>query len=63
MNFWNKADFGITVDLEDKASQQSLVNVYIQKARWRQFGKKGKCKFTYNKITGQYQEYFEEINI
>jgi twinkle protein len=52
-HFYNKADNGITVYRNDETN---LVDIHIQKVRFRFVGKKGLVTFTYDLPTGRYAE-------
>lgn len=52
-HFYNKADNGITVYRNDESN---IVDVHIQKVRFRFVGKKGMVSFTYDLPTGRFAE-------
>ena len=56
--WFNKADNILTVyrNLDD------TITVYVQKIKFKQFGKKGQIDFNYNPKTGVYEEKKEDIN-
>jgi hypothetical protein len=62
-HFRNKADFGISV-WRDVMNESSPTDVHIQKVRFRECGKVGKCELFMNVATGRFAEerpvYFEE---
>lgn len=55
-NFYNKADYGITVH-RDK--EKSAVGVYVQKVKFRHLGQTGTATFKYNLNNGRYCPYYE----
>jgi len=57
-NFYNKADFGITVY---RNFEGQTVEVYINKCKFEHLGKQGVCVLKYNTDNGRYQS-IEEIN-
>jgi hypothetical protein len=62
-HFRNKADFGISV-WRDVMNEASPSDVHIQKVRFRECGRVGKCELFMNVATGRFTEdrpsYFEE---
>ena len=53
-NFFNKTDFGIVVERD---FEKSLVNIHIQKVRFKHLGKVGNAIFKYNLDNGRYTPY------
>jgi len=50
-DFYNKADFGIIVERDDKAG---LVRIHIDKVKFKHLGSRGEVTFVYNVINGRY---------
>jgi len=57
-NFYNKADFGITVY---RNFEGQTVEIYVNKCKFEHLGKQGVCVLKYNVKNGRYQS-IEEIN-
>ena len=57
-NFYNKADFGITVHRDFAGG---FTEVHIQKVKFRHLGDKGVAIFKYNLNNGRYSEYEDNI--
>jgi len=56
--WFNKADNILTV----YRNPDDTITVYVQKIKFKQFGKKGQIDFNYNPKTGVYEEKKEDIN-
>jgi twinkle protein len=57
-NFYNKADFGITVHRDFDGG---FTEVHVQKVKFRHLGDKGVATFKYNLNNGRYSEYEDNI--
>lgn len=57
-NFYNKADFGITVHRDFAGG---FTEVHIQKVKFRHLGDKGVAIFKYNLNNGRYSEYEDNL--
>ena len=57
-NFYNKADFGITVH---RNKSGGWTEIHIQKVKFRHLGEQGMVKLKYNLNNGRYCEYFEGV--
>ena len=57
-NFYNKADFGITVHRDFAGG---FTEVHIQKVKFRHLGDKGVATFKYNLNNGRYSEYEDNM--
>lgn len=57
-NFYNKADFGITVH-RDK--ELGFTEIYVQKVKYRHLGQGGVAKFKYNLFNSRYTPYEDNI--
>lgn len=57
-NFYNKADFGITVH---RNKSGGWTEIHIQKVKFRHLGEQGMVKLKYNLNNGRYCEYFENV--
>jgi twinkle protein len=57
-NFYNKADFGITVY---RNFEGQTVEIYVNKCKFEHLGKQGVCVLRYNVKNGRYQS-IEDIN-
>jgi twinkle protein len=55
-NWFNKADAMLSVFRRDRSSDASPVDVYIQKIRFKAFGKNGKASFGFDQRSGRYYE-------
>jgi len=55
-NFYNKADFGLTVH-RDRVND--IVEVHVQKVKFRHLGENGTARFKYNINNGRYVPYCE----
>ncbi len=53
-NFYNKADYGLTVH---RNKSNGVVDVYIQKVKFRHLGEPGVAKFKYNINNGRYSPF------
>lgn len=53
-NFYNKADYGLTVH---RNKSNGVVDVYIQKVKFRHLGEPGLAKFKYNINNGRYSPF------
>ena len=50
-DFYNKADFGIVVERDDK---KGMVRIHIDKVKFKHLGSPGEATFVYNVINGRY---------
>lgn len=57
-NFYNKADFGIIVHRD---RQNELVEVRVQKVKFRHLGEPGVAKFKYNINNGRFVPYIDDL--
>lgn len=57
-NFYNKADYGITVHRkkDENGAMNSLVEIHVQKVRFKNFGKQGVIELKYNYNNGRYED-------
>ena len=58
-HWWNKADFIVTVNRDLTTS--GVVEIHVQKARWRHLGKIGVTKLNFDVATGTYSDIDSEI--
>lgn len=56
-NFFNKADYGITVY---RNFQLNMVQVYVQKVKFRHLGSVGSASFLFNSINGRYHPIYKD---
>ena len=54
-HFWNKSHNCITVALQDEHNSP-LVDIHVQKIRWRHIGKRGVATLKFDKVTGRYSQ-------
>ncbi len=59
-NWFNKSDYALSL-WRSFTTDDTTVEVHVQKAKNKWIGKKGKQKFTWDKITGCYKVYHEDI--
>nr|WP_302830769.1 bifunctional DNA primase/helicase [uncultured Bacteroides sp.] len=57
-DFGNKSDFCVIVDRED---DKGLVNIFIDKVKFKHLGNRGEVKFVYNRVNGRYSPCEEGI--
>lgn len=60
-NWWNKADCALTVFREPDA--ENIVQIYIQKIRFKHIGKTGAVELRYDRVTGRYSEVPKPIGV
>ena len=53
--FFNKADNFLAVG-RDKTKDDGIVEVHVQKVRFRHLGTLGVCSFGWDKVTGRYTD-------
>ena len=58
-NFYNKTDFGVTVYRD---FTENVVNVFIQKIKFKHLGEVGNAQYVYNYINGRYEENGKDIH-
>jgi twinkle protein len=58
-NFFNKADFGITIYRNFVAER---IEVYVQKAKYKNLGQLGTCDFHYNIVNGRFNEVADSLD-
>ncbi|MFA5727469.1 MAG: toprim domain-containing protein, partial [Saccharofermentanaceae bacterium] len=58
-NFYNKTDFGITIYRD---FNEELIQIFIQKVKFKHLGKTGSCNFKYNINNGRF-EYYDGYNL
>lgn len=54
-HFRNKADMGLSL-WRDLTNEKSPVQIHVQKVRYRECGRPGKCELYMDVVTGRYQE-------
>lgn len=55
-HWWNKADCGITVWRDFEKMDSPLVQVHVQKIRFKHIGRPGVIELAYDRVTGRYNE-------
>lgn len=55
-NWWNKADCAITIHRDLKDLDSRVVDIYVQKIRFKHVGYPGRVILTYDRVTGRYSE-------
>jgi len=55
-HWWNKADNAITVWRALDDSQKSVVQIHVQKVRFKHVGRVGVVELSYDRVTGRYHE-------
>lgn len=55
-HFRNKADMGLSV-WRDMMNERSATEVHVQKVRFRECGKIGKCELYFDVVSGKFQEF------
>lgn len=55
-NWFNKADNFLSIHRPDRVSESAPVDVYIQKVRFRDYGRPGRVSFGFDKDSGRYFE-------
>lgn len=57
-DFGNKSDFCVIVDRED---EKGLVNIFVDKVKFKHLGNRGATQFVYNRVNGRYSPCEEGI--
>ena len=57
-DFGNKSDFCVIVDRED---EKGLVNIFVDKVKFKHLGNRGVTQFVYNRVNGRYSPCEEGI--
>jgi len=57
----NKMDNILCVHRPDKTDWRSPVEIHVQKVRFKHIGEIGLCKLRYDKVTGRYSDYLEQV--